>query len=171
MKWAIAIGAVSFGVTLGLLRADHGVAVREPAVQPAAERSAPEPPRAGDDVPANLPADFESARLAAERIGTTPEGLKYQDDASPKLSTVLQERLASCMGDSSPLGQTPFAIVVGIAADGVVGSTWAAPETPLASCVLHRLAGVSLPPPPMPHAWMAANIRPDATAPEAEPER
>jgi hypothetical protein len=61
--------------------------------------------------------------------------------------------------------------VVGVASDGAVRSTWASPETPLASCILHRLAGAALPPPAIPDAWLAANIRPDATASEAEPER
>ena len=108
---------------------------------------------------------------AAERVGSTPEGLKYQDEAGPVLSNVLQDRLASCLSGSSPLGQAAFTIVVGVAPDGAVRSTWASPETPLASCVLHRLTGAALPPPPIPDVWMAANITPDATAPEAEPER
>jgi len=119
----------------------------------------------------DLPSDFRSAVRAAERIGATPEGLKYQDEAAPVLSDVLQHRLSSCLSGSSPLGQAAFTIVVGVAPDGAVRSTWASPETPLASCILHRLAGAALPPPPIPDVWIAANITPDEPASVSDPAR
>ena len=171
VKWAIAIGVVSFGVTLWVLRTGPGVPQSEPAPLPSAVQRDAAPTQPAHDAPSNLPADFGSAVQAAERVGSTPEGLKYQDEAGPALSNVLQERLASCLIGSSPAGQGALTIVVGVAPDGAVRSTWASPETPLASCILHRLAGSALPPPPIPDVWIAANIRPDTTAPEAEPER
>jgi hypothetical protein len=162
---------VSFGVTLWLLKTGQSVPQSDPAPQLSAVRGDAEPTRTAHDAPRDLPSDFGSAVQAAERIGSTPEGLKYQDEAGPVLSNVLQERLSSCLSGSAPLGQAAFTIVVGVAPDGSVTSTWARPETPLASCVLHRLTGVALPPPLIPDVWMAANIRPDTAAPEAEPER
>jgi hypothetical protein len=170
VKRAIAIGVVSFGVTLWMLRTGPGIPQSEPAPMPSVVQRDAAPTQLAHDAPSNLP-DFGSAVQAAERVGSTPEGLKYQDEAGPVLSNVLQERLASCLIGSSPDGQHPFTIVVGVAPDGAVRSTWAAPETPLASCVLHRLTGAALPPPPIPDVWMAAIIKPDATASEAEPER
>ena len=169
-KSAIALGAVSFAVTMWMLTSGHRVPQSEPAPQPAAVRSDAEPTTA-HDAPRNLPSDFDSAMRAAVQFGSSPEGLKYQDEAGPLLSNVLQDRLSSCLIGSSRLGQAAFAIVVGVAPDGSVTSTWAWPETPLASCVLHRLTGAALPPPPVPDVWMAANIRPDATASEVDPER
>jgi hypothetical protein len=171
MKWAIGLGAVSFGLTLWMLRTDPGVPPTGPAPQPAAARGAAEWTQPAHDAPLALPADFGSAVQAAERVGTTPEGLKYQDEAGPALSNVLQDRLTSCQSGFAPVGQAPFTVVVGVAADGSVRSTWASPETPLASCVLHRLTGAALPPPPIPDVWIAANITPDATASDAEAER
>jgi hypothetical protein len=171
MKSAIALGAVSFGITLWVLRAGHSVPRSAPAPQLPAVRRETEPTQPARDAARSLPPDFGPAVQAAERVGSTPEGLKYQDEAGPVLSKVLQERLSSCLSDSSPLGQAGFTIVVGVAPDGAVRSTWASPETSLASCVLHRLAGAALPPPQIPDVWLAANIRPDATASEAEPER
>jgi hypothetical protein len=170
MKWAIAIGVVSFGVTLWMLRTDPRVPQSGPAPPPPAARGEAHPAPT-TDAPHDLPVDFDSAMRAADRIGSTPEGLKYQDEAGPALSNVLQDRLASCLSGSSPLGQADFTIVVGVAPDGVVRSTWAAPETPIASCVLHRVTGAALPPPPIPDVWIAAKIRPDTAAPEVEPER
>ena len=171
MQSAIALGAVSFAVTMWALKSGYSASQSDLAPQPSAVRGEVEPIQAAHEPPHDLPADFDAAVRAAERIGSTPEGLKYQDEAGPVLSNALQDRLSSCLVGSSPLGQAAFTIVVGVAPDGAVRSTWASPETPLASCVLHRLAGAALPPPPIPDVWMAANIRPDATAPEAESER
>jgi hypothetical protein len=170
MKWAVAVGAVSFGLTLWMLRTDHAVSQSDPGHPPSAVHGGAESAQPAHDAPLRLPSDFGAAVQAAERTGTIPEGLKYQDEAGPVLSNVLRDRLASCLSDSSPFGQSAFTVVVGVAPDGIVRSTWAAPETPLASCVLHRLTGAPLPPPPIPDAWLAANITPDAAAPEAEPQ-
>jgi hypothetical protein len=166
MKWTIALGAVSFGITLALLTSG-----RVPPPAPSAARGAAAPALPAPGTPRDVPDDFHSAMRAAAQVGSTPEGLKYQDVAGPVLSNALQARLASCLDDSSPFGQAAFAVVVGIGPDGAVRSTWALPETPLASCVLYRLTGAALPPPPIPDAWMAANITPGATDSPADPER
>ena len=164
MKSAIALGAVSFAVTMWALKSGHGVSRSDPAREPSAVRSEAEP--AAHDARRDLPSDFASAMRAAAQVGSTPEGLKYQDEAAPALSSALQDKLSSCLLGSSPLGQAAFTIVVGVAPDGALRSVWASPETPLASCVLHRLARAALPPPPIPDFWIAANITPDAAAPE-----
>jgi len=170
VKSAVALGAVSFGVTLWLLASGHGVPQSDRPEQPSARGNA-EPAPAAPDAPRDVPSDFDSAMRAAGRVGSTPEGLKYQDEAAPALSNLLEDRLSSCLVGSSPLGQNAFTIVVGVAPDGAVRSTWASPETPLASCVLHRLAGAALPPPPVPEVWMAANITPDEPASVSDPLR
>ena len=159
MKSAIVLGALSFAVTLWVMKSGSDDPQTLAAPQPATQSA-----------PRDLPTDFDSAVRAAARTGSTPEGLKYQDAAEPVLSRVLQERVSSCLTGSSALGPSAFAVVLGIAPDGAVTSTWAAPETPLASCVLHRLVGVVLPPPPIPDVWMAANITPDAAESETAPE-
>jgi|SRR5262245_61438099 len=170
IKSAIALGVASFAVTLWLLKTDRAVPQRDPAPAPSAVQGEAVTAMAGD-APFVVPTDFGGALRAAEKTGSTPEGLKYQDEAGPALSNVLQDRLASCQSDSSPLGQAGFTIVVGVAPDGAVRSSWASPETPLASCILHRLAGAALPRPPSADVWLAANIRPDAVPAESEPER
>ena len=151
MKSAIALAALSFAIALWVMKSGSGDSPPLASPQPAPL-----------EAPHDLPTDFESAVRAAAQTGSTSEGLKYQDDVEPVLSRVLQERVSSCSNGASAVGQSAFAIVLGIAADGAVTSTWASPETPLASCVLRRLAGAVLPPPPAAGAWMAANITPDA---------
>jgi len=160
-KWAIGLGAVSFAVTLWVLRSG-------PAAAPKSEVAPP--PAAAHEAPRDVPTSFATAILAAAQVGSTPEGLKYQDEAAPVLSNLLQDRLSACLAGASPLDQAAFAVAVGVAPNGTVTSTWASPETPLASCVLRRLAGATLPPPRISDVWMAANIRPDTLTPEAEPE-
>jgi hypothetical protein len=171
MRWAIALGAVSFAVTLWMLRSGPVAPPSAPAPEPAAVHGETPPPQPARDAAHDIPTDFTSAVQAAERVGATPEGLSYQDAAGPTLSNVLQEQLASCLADSSPAGQAPFTVVVGVAPGGAVRSTWASPETPLASCILHRVTGAALPPPQIPDVWLAAHIRPDPTAPQADSER
>lgn len=166
MKSAIALGVASFAVTLWLLKPD-----RAPQPDSGSAPTAVQDQAAGAGAaPSNLPSDFGGALQAAERTGSTPEGLKYQDEAGPALSNVLQDRLASCQSDSA-LVQTGFTLVVGVAPDGAVRSSWASPETPLASCILHRLAGAALPRPAIADAWLAAHIRPDAAPEEPDRER
>ena len=161
-KAAVALGAVSFGITLWMLRSGDAPE-RAPEPPPPTEAPAVPPTETA------APADFDAAVKAAERTGANPEGLRYQEEASPALSEVLQDRLAGCLGESS-LGLAPFTIVVGVGLDGVVRATWASPETPLASCVLRRVTGAELPTPPIPDVWMAANIAPGQAEAEPEPE-
>jgi len=167
-KSAIALGAVSFAMTLWVLKGGSD----DPPSPAAPQRTTHEAPQpATHEAPRDVPRDFESAVRAAERTGSTPEGLKYQDAAGPELARVLDHRLSSCLTGASAVGKSAFAIVIGVAPDGTVTSPWASPETPLASCVLHRLVGAVLPPPPIPDVWIAANITPDAAASEVDPER
>jgi len=166
-KAAIGVAIASFAVTMWALKHGSIGSQADPfAQEPAAVR--PDAGPAPHDTPQSIPADFASAAQAAAQFGSTAEGLSYQDEAAPVLSRVLQERLSGCLVGASPLGPSAFAIVVAVAPDGAVGSTWASPETPLASCVIRRLAGAALPPPRVPDVFMAANVRPDATASDAE---
>lgn len=156
IKAAIALGAVSFASTLWVLRTGPDAPQPDAATPPAVREPI------ASDPPSTTPVDFRAALLAAAQVGSSPEGLKYQEEAGPALSNAIQERLSGCLVGSSPLGQAAFTVVVGVAPDGGVTSSWASPETPLASCVLRRLAGAALPPTAIPGVWMAANITPDA---------
>jgi hypothetical protein len=162
---AAAIGVVSFGITLGLLVSGRSSSPPPELPPPAAAPAPPSP------APPSAPVDFDTAMRAAVRIGTTPEGLKYQDDAAPVLSTALQQQITGCLDESPDLDVAAFAIVVGVAPDGAVRATWAQPETALARCVLHGLSSAALPAPTVPEAWMAANVRPEAGEAKPEPER
>src|SRR5262245_13926320 len=93
MKWAVALGAVSFALTLWMLRTDRGLPQSDPALQPSAVRGDAESAQSGHDAPPGRPSDFGAAARAAERIGTIPEGLRYQDEAGPVLANVLRDRL------------------------------------------------------------------------------